>query len=428
MKFDKLSSKIEKLMQPINNLVNYPFFSILQKAMYFTLPFTLVGSLYFIIRYFPLLSDYYPDFFINLFTAIYKPLYFFSTQLISILILLAIGYYYAEYKENPPLPGAVVSLISFLIVTPLTSNGDIDLYWLGSSGVFVSILIGFTSSIIYNKLLATNIKIKLHESIPPQIAISFTSFIPAMITFLSISVISYVCSLTPMNNIHNLIYTMVQKPLIGLGTTLGATIVCVIISQLCWWCGIHGGNVVLAVMQPIYLASLTANLNAIAAGNSPIYKMTYTFWFFFVPTYYLGLDIACIIFGKHEQIKSIGKLALPGQIFNVGEPSIFGLPIVGNPIMLIPTIFIPVVCTLIGWGAMAIGFMPLTNGVNIAWTTPIIISGYLVTDSLSGSIVQIIQLSVSVILCVPFIRMYDKQLDNQEEILSKNQSEEINKK
>lgn len=167
-------------------------------------------------------------------------------------------------------------------------------------------------------------------------------------------------------------------------------------------------------MQPIYLASLTANLNAIAAGNPPIYKMTYTFWFFFIPIYYLGLDLACIIFSRHEQIKSIGKLALPAQIFNIGEPTIFGLPIVGNPIMFIPTIFIPVVCTIIGWVAMSIGFMPLTNGVNIAWTTPIIISGYLVTDSISGSVVQIIQLVVSVILCIPFIKMYDKQLDKQE--------------
>lgn len=229
MKIDELSKKIEELMQPINNLVNFPFFSILQKSMYFTLPFTLIGSLYFIILYFPVLSDYYPTDFIDIFVSIYKPLYLFSTQMISVLILLAIGYYYAEYKENPPLSGATVSLISFLIVTPLSSSGDIDMSWLGSSGVFVAIIIGFISSIIYNKLLTLNFKIKLHESIPPQIAISFTSFIPAMLTFISVNFISFVCSLTPMNNIHNMVYTLVQVPLTGLGTTLGATIVCVII-------------------------------------------------------------------------------------------------------------------------------------------------------------------------------------------------------
>ena len=43
-----------------------------------------------------------------------------------------------------------------------------------------------------------------------------------------------------------------------------------------------------------------------------------------------------IIIAKSKQMKSISKLSLIPGVFNINEPVIFGLPIVFNPLMLIP--------------------------------------------------------------------------------------------
>ena len=41
-------------------------------------------------------------------------------------------------------------------------------------------------------------------------------------------------------------------------------------------------------------------------------------------------------FSKSKRLKALGLLALPASLFNIGEPLIFGLPIVMNPLMMIP--------------------------------------------------------------------------------------------
>ncbi len=49
-------------------------------------------------------------------------------------------------------------------------------------------------------------------------------------------------------------------------------------------------------------------------------------------------------------------------IFGINEPIIFGLPIVLNPVMLIPFILTPVVNIIIAYFIMDLGLVPLCNG------------------------------------------------------------------
>ena len=107
--------------------------------------------------------------------------------------------------------------------------------------------------------------------------------------------------------------------------------------------------------------------------------------------------------------------ALPiSGIFGINEPIIFGLPIVLNPLMAIPFIFAPVINTIIGYVATVAGIMPITSGVQLPWTCPIIFSGFLVTGSVMGSVVQIVQLVIDVLIYYPFFKLLDKRYLDEE--------------
>src|SRR5699024_4153151 len=64
-----------------------------------------------------------------------------------------------------------------------------------------------------------------------------------------------------------------------------------------------------------------------------------------------GMTLAVIILifavGKSRQLKELGKLGAPAGIFNVNEPIIFGLPIVMNPLILVPWLIAPVIVTIV---------------------------------------------------------------------------------
>ncbi|WP_237449203.1 PTS transporter subunit EIIC, partial [Paenibacillus sp. OT2-17] len=57
--------------------------------------------------------------------------------------------------------------------------------------------------------------------------------------------------------------------------------------------------------------------------------------------------LAMFFFSKSKQLKQMGRLAIGPGLFNINEPLIFGMPIVLNPIILIPFLITPVISVLI---------------------------------------------------------------------------------
>ena len=138
----------------------------------------------------------------------------------------------------------------------------------------------------------------------------------------------------------------------------------------------------------------------------------------FMETFTVGLGgtgmtlvviLAILIFMKSKQLKEIARLAAPAGLFNVNEPVIFGLPIVLNPIIAVPWILAPVAATLVAYFAMASGLVPATTGVTVPWTTPVLISGFLATNSIAGSILQLVQMAVVLVIWFPFLMALDKK-------------------
>ena len=116
----------------------------------------------------------------------------------------------------------------------------------------------------------------------------------------------------------------------------------------------------------------------------------------------MGLIIAILVFSQHESWRSISKFGLPAMLFNIQEVFIFGLPVILNPIFLVPYIFAPLANVVVGYIAISWGIVPIFQ-VDIPWTMPLFLSATIGTHSIMGGVLQIVWLIMDVFIYAPFV-------------------------
>src|SRR5690625_7071717 len=79
----------------------------------------------------------------------------------------------------------------------------------------------------------------------------------------------------------------------------------------------------------------------------------------------LSLLIAMFLFCKSKRITELGKLSILPGFVGINEPIVFGLPIVLNPMMLIPFVFVATINIIISYAAMAAGLVPYTSVITV---------------------------------------------------------------
>ena len=132
----------------------------------------------------------------------------------------------------------------------------------------------------------------------------------------------------------------------------------------------------------------------------------------------LGLIIALLVFSRNESWRSVAKFSLPAMLFNIQEPSVFGLPIMLNPLFLIPYVLAPLANTVVGWLAISWGIVPIFKFV-VPWATPMIFSGTIGTGSVMGGVLQVIWLVLDIFIYAPFVivsnRLQSDDKDGEED-------------
>nr|WP_308215271.1 PTS transporter subunit EIIC [Sinobaca sp. H24] len=299
--------------------------------------------------------------------------------IMSLFVTFGIGYHLSKHYGVEELHGALIATASFLIITPFQLEeeeitGVIPVASIGAEGMFAAIIVGFIASEIYRKTIQKNWVITMPQGVPEAVAKSFSTLIPATITLSSFMFINLIFSITPWGDIHNFIYSILQAPLLALGSGLTATLVAVFFTQIFWFFGLHGQILVNSVMEPIWQTLSLENLRAYQ-NNEPLPHIVNSG---FIDTFTvgtggtgmtLGVLILILIIGRSRQLKQLGKLATPAGIFNVNEPIIFGLPIVLNPLVVIPWILAPMVATTFSYLLMANG-VATTNGSKCSLDDP----------------------------------------------------------
>lgn len=422
---NKLEKFLEKWLTPVGAWIDgNKTLTILQNAMVSLVPITISGSIALIIMEFPYIENILPTAFLEQLRTALGPIVDVTMGMISIYVAGAIAYYYAKQYKLSRLYTIFAAMGSLYILTPFVLQvegmdpitGVIPTAYLGSAGMFVAILSSFLACMVYKFLVNRKITIKMPEMVPPNIAASFTALIPMVLTFLMMSLIRYGFSLSPYGDVNNLIYTIVQKPLMGVGTGLVPTVLLIMLVQLFWFIGLHGQNIIYSIMGPIWIAATTANAAAYKAGEELRYIVTDEFFSFYVCPSFLALIIALLLFGrKGTAHREIAKAALPSGLFNISEPIVFGLPVVMNVLTVIPWVLVMVTGVLVSYTCMNFGIVPKPIGAAIPWTTPPLLSGFLITNSFLGALLQLLNMAIGVAIWFPFIKILNKQAEISKE-------------
>ncbi|MEB6550114.1 PTS cellobiose transporter subunit IIC [Heyndrickxia sporothermodurans] len=333
--------------------------------------------------------------------------------IVSLLVAFTIAYSLAKSYDKDGLSSGVVSIAALLSIMATTKDGGFPLSWASATGLFVAIFVALVSTEIFTRLLGNSkLNIKMPDGVPPAVSKSFAALLPAMITLTIFGLIKVITVKLGIPDLHQALYDLLQAPIAKLANTLWSAIVIAIVNHFLWFFGLHGSNILEPLMQAVYLPAINENIAALKAGAEIPNIVTKSFFDGFV---YLGgsgatigLLIAILISGrKHKQYKDLSKLSVAPGLFNINEPVVFGLPIVLNPILFIPFILTPLVLTILSYLAIATGIVPKTV-VLLPWTTPPIIGGVVATASWKGGVLAAINLVISIIIYIPFIKMAER--------------------
>ncbi|WP_244275451.1 PTS cellobiose transporter subunit IIC [Oceanobacillus kimchii] len=430
MENNKFMQMLENFLLPIaDKLNNNRYLSALRDGFMVALPLIIFGSIFVVIANLPFLDKLLGESAFAAYQDALGPASASTLSIMGLFVIIGIGYKLTEHYEGEAIYGGVVAIAAFIILTPQVLEGVagvIPSAALGAQGMFLGIFTAFISAEFYRYFVKKDWMIKMPAGVPSAVAKSFSALIPIALTLTVFLVIRIAVSFTPFDTVQNFIYTIIQEPLTQLGSGLPATIVAVLLIQLFWFFGLHGQIIVNSVFDPIWYTLNEQNLAAFQSGIELPNIITKQF----IDSFLVGMGgsgmtlavvILIILIGRSRQLKELGKLGGPPGIFNVNEPIIFGLPIIMNPLVLIPWLIAPVVVTIITYISMSIGIVPKPAGIIVPWTTPPLLSGFLATgNAWQGAVLQAVNLLIVMGIWWPFLKILDKNYYENEKTSDSN--------
>lgn len=329
----------------------------------------------------------------------------------SILIAFTVAYNLAKSYDKDPLATGAVSVASFFSLGAIATDAEgVNTAGLGSQGLFLALIVAVVATEIFRRLLGNErLVIKMPEGVPPAVSRSFAALFPAMITVSVFALITAFFQAAGVSSLVTSFYELVQQPFMGMANSYPAALLLAFVSAFLWFFGLHGANIIDPFMQTINIPAIEANKNALEAGKEMPYIVNKPFFDSFVNLggtgATLGLLIAIFLVARrHKAYMTVAKLSVAPGIFMINEPVMFGLPVVLNPILFIPYVFTPLVLVTVAYLATASGLVPACT-IIAPWTTPPIIGGILSTQSIAGGLLAAINLALSIVIYLPFVKM-----------------------
>lgn len=408
----------EKLLPVAARLGNNKALVSIRDGITLTIPLLLIGSLLMVIASFPIpgWEKYLGD--IGVADYLWKGVDS-SFGLLGLVASFGIAYFMARQYKVDGIPAGIVSLSSFITVTPFIrgeAGAGMPTAFMASKGLFVAMILGLINGYIYQWFINHNIQIKMPDGVPPAVSKSFSAIIPGAVTIVGWLIVYATLDKLSLPNLHEIAQVALGGLLGLLGNNVIGLLILIFLNSSFWFVGLHGGNVVNAVMKPLWLANLDANKVAYQTGETlpNIFTSVFMDNFVFIggggATIGLVLALGYLAHKKKasKQLKTLAPITVIPGLFNINEPAMFGVPIVLNILLLVPFILAPMFNLLVAWGAMASGLVPLTY-TDPGWTMPPVISGLLATGSISGSLLQIVLIVLDVLLYLPFVIAIEKR-------------------
>lgn len=418
----------EKVFPVILRFINTKSITALKDGLTFAMPLMITGSVFLLIANFPIeaVVSFLTD---TGLSPILNQAYESTFNIMAMIAVIGIAYTYTHNEGYAALPAGVIALSSFILLQPGSVTAETGesvsvllKTWSAGQGMICAIVIGLVVGYVYSWFIRKGITIKMPKGVPSGVTNSFNALIPAVVITLGSCILYALFKIGFDTTFFEWIYTTIQTPLQGLTDSLGGIVIVAFIIPLLWWFGVHGASIVTGVMTGLWTANTAANQAILDAGNqltlsNGAHIVTQQFYDQFICLTGSGITIGIVVYlifrAKSEQYKKLGKISIFPAIFNINEPVLFGTPIVLNPILALPFIAVPVLTAIIEYFAIYSGLCPLYAGIMAPWTTPPIISGFII-GGWRTALLQAVIITMSVLIYYPFIKKIDEMAFKQE--------------
>lgn len=390
-----LGPKLSKITQNV-------WVASVQESFIVIMPFILLGSFMSLIKtlkgvltwlpYSSMISDY-------------------SFGLMGIMVVFLIPYFALKKKgfDSQSVVGGFSALAAYLLLCRpvVTEDGLLAFHGsFGASGLFVSLLVGLLTGAIISFFLQHKF-VKDEGVLPTYIANWFNLLLPVTI----IIVLGYLVGNVTNVDLFSFLMTLLA-PLLTMGQSYIGFVLVYFIMIFLFSFGINAWAVA-AVAIPIWNMGIQANIDAVAAGQAPMaINTTEVIFNGWLNIGGLGCTLPLVImavFSQSKRLKAVGRACLVPALFNINEPTIFGLPMAWNPLLMIPMWINAIVAPTIVYVVLKMGLVSIPSSVYQLSFLPTGINSYFVSNDIRGVVLWLVIAVVVTLIYFPFFKAYEKQ-------------------
>lgn len=393
----------------------------IRNGLVMLIPILMIGSFSLLFKTLPIahyqyfLKYFYSGVLIDFFSTIYNATF----GMLSLYMVFTISTSLSRIKEVKGISAGVplTALTCFILISGVCigdSRQGIDNF--GIDSMFTAIFVSVSATYIYfffkNKL---DHKFKFFAGGSDPVFNDTVSFLfPFIFVSLIFSLLNlFIVNYFNVSSLNAFIIALNNKAFSHMDCSFLSAIFYVFITSLLWFFGIHGSDALQSVNNNLFEPAIQENIKHLMIGMPPTEIFSKTFFDIFVLMGGCGtslcLLVAIILFSKRKRNKNLTKLSAFPMLFNINELMIFGLPVAFNPLLFLPFMLTPMVSLIIAYAAMKTGIVPIPT-VQVEWTTPVLLGGYLATSSIKGSALQLFNLIIGIFIYKPFVCAYDKEI------------------
>lgn len=385
-----------------------PALMAIRQGLVMTTPLLMIGSFALVLKFMPLefyqsfIASFGGGFLIDIFTRINQVTF----GILGISVSISISLCYARLKTNSTgtILGAVLTALSVeMIFNGMFAEG-FSMSYLGAQGMFTAIFSSVGASWLFFRLQrGDRSAVRLYTVGADADFNNIISVIsPATIVVILACIFNTaIVQVFDVSGFEALFHKSMGV-LFGLVTSqLARTLLFVLLTNVLWFFGIHGTNVLDSVAKSIFY---DAGGSLITGMWSKPFMDTFVFMGGCGTT--ISLLLAILIFGKQKNTRGLAKMATLPMVFNMNELMVYGLPVVLNISFFAPFILVPILCTFTSAAAIALGLVPAPVA-SPEWVTPVVLGGYVATGSVAGSLLQIFNIALGVLVYRFFLVRYE---------------------
>lgn len=417
---EKAMENKEGKVKSIRKIENFAAVRAVRDGLVGIIPVLIIGAFALILMYFPIngykefISTFAGGFLLKFFEIINSAT--FGPLAVYMTVSISRSYMNIKSEENIETLGAITaSIISFFILAG-SNLSSFNKDSMGPKSMFLALATGLGASASYlalSRFLSGNRKTLFSSGANRVFNRMLSTIFPIIIIVSVVAIVNLiVIRAFGVESFRELIIKFNNWIFSFIKLDFFRGFFFVLFSSVLWMFGIHGSDTLEGVMEKYFTPGLAANQAAVEVGRAPSFILTKQFFDCFVLMGGCGaticLLIALLIFSRNRARRGLAYTAAFPMLFNINELMVFGIPIVFNPIMLVPFLTVPLVCYSVAYLATYIGLVPIiTNGIE--WTTPIILGGYSATGSVAGALLQVFNVFLGVLIYMPFVRLLDKR-------------------